>query len=91
MAAYRRVYDSHHLQADCQALGSAPEPYAWQSSMGYLYPFSQVSWYQKDKTNMDFTEARDSEWQWHQLGLMQVCTSIQTDNYEGNDFLLTAT
>jgi len=22
----------------------------------------------------DFTEARDSEWQWHQLGHMQVCT-----------------
>jgi len=28
MAAYRRVYDSRHLQADCQAPGSAPEPYA---------------------------------------------------------------
>jgi len=28
----------------------------------------------------DFTEARDSEWQWHQLGHMQVCTSLQTDN-----------
>jgi len=26
MAAYRRVYDSHHLQADCQEPGSAPEP-----------------------------------------------------------------
>jgi len=39
-----------------------------------------VSQYQKDKTNLDFTEARDSEWQWHQLGHMQVCTSLQTDN-----------
>jgi len=28
-----------------------------------------------------FTEARDSEWQWHQLGYMQVCTSLQTDNH----------
>ena len=37
MAAYRRVYDLHHLQADCQEPGSAPEPYARQSSMGYLY------------------------------------------------------
>ena len=37
MAAYRRVYDSHHLQADCQELGSAPEPYARLSGMGYLY------------------------------------------------------
>ena len=38
MTAYRRVYDSHHLQADCQEPGSAPEPYARQSSMGYLLP-----------------------------------------------------
>ena len=30
---------------------------------------------------MDSTEARDSEWQWHQLGHMQVCTSLQTDNH----------
>ena len=26
---YRRVYDSRHLQADCQEPGSAPQPYAW--------------------------------------------------------------
>jgi len=47
-------------------------------------PFSgttRVGWYQKGKTNLDFTEARDSEWQWHQLGHMQVCTSLQTDNH----------
>ena len=40
-------------------------------------PFSgttQVSRYQKGKTNLDFTEARDIEWQWHQLGHMQICT-----------------
>ena len=37
MAAYRLVYDSHHVQADCQEPGSAPEPYARQSSMGYIY------------------------------------------------------
>ena len=28
-----------------------------------------MSRYQKGKTNLDFTEARGSEWQWHQLGL----------------------
>jgi len=39
-----------------------------------------VSRRQKGKTNLDFTEARDSEWQWHQLGHMQVCTSHQTVN-----------
>jgi len=37
--------------------------------------------YQKGETDLDFTEARDSEWQWHQLGHMQVCTSLQTDNH----------
>ena len=42
-----------------------------------------MSRYQKGNTNLDFTEARDSEWQWHQLGHrpMQVCTSLQTDNH----------
>jgi len=47
-------------------------------------PFSgttRVSRYQKGKTNLDFTEAGDSEWQWHQLGNMQVCTSLQTDDH----------
>jgi len=41
-----------------------------------------VSRYQKGKTNLDFTEARDSEWQWHQLGHMQVCTALQADNHD---------
>ena len=47
-------------------------------------PLSRTTWvsrYQKGKTNLDFTEARDSEWQWHQLRHMQVCTSLQTDNH----------
>jgi len=39
-----------------------------------------VSRYQKGKTNLDFTEANESEWQWHQLGYMQVCKLLQTDN-----------
>jgi len=42
---------------------------------------TRVSRYQKGKTNLDFTEATDSEWHWHQLGHMQVCTSLQTDNH----------
>jgi len=36
---------------------------------------TRVSRYQKGKTNLYFTEARDSEWQWHQLG------DMQTDNH----------
>jgi len=37
-----------------------------------------VSRYQQGKTNLDFTEATDSERQRHQLVHMQVCTSLQT-------------
>jgi len=40
-----------------------------------------VGRYQKGKTSLDFTEARDSEWQWHQLGHMQVCILLQTDDH----------
>ena len=57
-------------------------------TFGYTHPFNsplsgttRVSQYQKGKTNLDFTEARDSEWQWNPLGHMQVCTSLQTDNH----------
>jgi len=59
-----------------------------QTSHTHTHPFNgsfsrttRVSRYQKGKTNLDFTEARDSEWHWHQHGYMQVCTSLQTDNH----------
>jgi len=42
---------------------------------------TKVSRYQKGKTNLNFAEARESEWQWHQLGHMQVCTLHQTQIY----------
>jgi len=42
---------------------------------GLLSGTTQVSRYQKGKTNLDFTEARDSGQQWHQPGHMQVCNS----------------
>ena len=34
---------------------------------GPLSGTTRVSRYQKGKTNLDFTEAWDSQWQWHQL------------------------
>jgi len=49
-------------------------------------PFSgttRLSWYQKGKTNLDFTEVRESECrQWQQLGHIQVCTLLQADNHQ---------
>jgi len=51
-------------------------------------PFSgttRVSRYPKGKLNLDFTEARDSEWQWHQPGhIIYVYTSLQTYNHAGS-------
>jgi len=55
---------------------------------GPLSGTTQVSRYQKGNTNLDFTEARDSEWQWHQLGQMQICTSLQTDNHASTSLLI---
>ena len=54
-------------------------PYRYKNQLLHPFngPFSGTTWvsrHQKGKTNLDFTEARDSEWQWHQLGHMQVCT-----------------
>ena len=59
--------------------------------MPLLYPHThnhfttQVSRDQKCKTRKVnqswFTGARDSEWHWHQLGHMQICTLTQTHNY----------
>ena len=48
---------------------------------GPLSGTTRSSRYQKVTTNLNFTEARDSEWQWHQLGRMQVCTLHQTENH----------
>ena len=50
---------------------------------GPLSRTTQVSRYQKGKSNLDFTEARDSEWQWYQLGRMQV----QIDNHASTPLL----
>ena len=45
------------------------------TGLTHTHPFNgnfsgttQVSRHQKGKTDLDFTEARDSEWQWHQRG-----------------------
>ena len=60
--------------------------HVWQQLQPFNGLFSRTTWvsqYQKGKTNLDFTGARDSEWQWHQLSHMQVCTSLQTDSHAG--------
>ena len=70
------------MSTDCTHAGSMVPLYT--HTHPFNGPFSgttQVSHYQKGKTNLDFAEASDSEWQWHQLGHMQVCITLQTDNH----------
>ena len=78
------VFSSFHLSTLCyfQNMGTSLwNRHPTHPFNGSLSGTTQVSRYQKGKTNLDFTEARDSEWQWHQLGHMQVCTWLQTDNH----------
>jgi len=70
------------------AASASPSTLSMSHTHTHTQPFNsplsrttRVSRYQKGKTNLDFTEARDIEWQWHPLGYMQVCTSLQTDNH----------
>ena len=81
---------SHEILSDLACLTAARETNTHTHARTHTHthpyngPFSRTTWvsrYQKGETNLDFTGARDSEWQWHQLGHMQVCTSLQTDNH----------
>ena len=67
------LHDSYHAHTY--------SPHTHTLFNGPLSGTTRVSRYQKGKTNLDFTEARDSEWPWHQLGRMQVCILLQTDNH----------
>jgi len=77
------IWDTHIIRAQRNV-----ETSAQSTTEQHTHPFNgplsrttPVSRYQKSKTILDFTETGDSEWQWHQLGHMQVCTSFQTDNH----------
>jgi len=58
---------------------------------GLISRTAWVSRYQKGKTSLDLTEARDDGvlgMQWHQLDHMQmICTSLQTDNHTNTSSL----
>jgi len=71
-----RIHITHIVHSAVRISTILPHPFngAWSGII-------RVSRYHKGKTNLDFTEAKDSEWQWHQLDHMQVCTSLQTDNH----------
>jgi len=61
MAAYRRVYDSRHLQADCQEPGSAPEPY----NMLVLYCFCVAAEFLVNKDSYNRVWATFLHRKWH--------------------------
>ena len=49
-----------------QPLDQSVRPIRTAPFNGPLSGTTRVSRYQKGKTNLDFTEARDSKWKWHQ-------------------------
>ena len=76
----------HHLNAGSSHVAE----YAGNYYKPFNGLFSRTTWvsrYQKGKIILDFTGARDSEWQWHQLGHMQVCTMLQADNHVSTPLL----
>jgi len=84
---HKQVKNHFRVSSECYCLKTRMQHSMFYSLRTHTHPFNgpfsgttRVSQYQKCKTNLDFTEARDSEWQWHQLGHMQVCTLLQTDN-----------
>jgi len=72
------IFLSQHMHISSQPVLLHTHTHLFNGPLSWT---TRVSRYQKCKTNLDFTEARDSEWQWQQLGHMQVCTSLQTDNH----------
>ena len=84
---HKHVPTSVHAIHNCKSAANGPtcssksQHTLTHSLNGRLSGITRLSRYQKSKTNLDFTEARDSEWQWHQLGHMPGCTSLQTDNH----------
>jgi len=88
VADLQRLFDALHYKVDLQENKTAQVTSVITHARTHTHPFNgpffgttRVGSYQKGKTNLDFTEARDNEWQWHQLGYVQVCTSLQTDNH----------
>ena len=90
----RRRKNHHHVSTttapccSCSCLRHACPVNSATYTHTHTHPFNgpfsgttQASRYQKGKTSLDYTEARDSEWQWHQRGRMQVSTSLQTDKH----------
>ena len=87
---YNTITSDVHSESEAQAVTRGEDAKAGltEHTHTYTYPFdsplsgtTRLSWYQTGKTNLYFTETRDSEWQWHQLGRIQVCTLLQTDNH----------
>jgi len=59
-------------RVDCHGVTMGMYHCALENTHPFNGPFSgttRVRRYQKGKINLDFTEARNSKWQWHQLDL----------------------
>ena len=65
---YCSLHLTHRIEQALTSLHAYGLLYTHNHTRAFNSPLSRttrVSWYQKGKTNLDFTEVRDSEWQWH--------------------------
>ena len=69
-SVYRQIFNDPHYRNVLQQ-----QQQQQQTRLTALCP-RLPGWVGTRKTNL---QAGDSEWQWHQLGHMQVCTSLQRD------------
>ena len=68
-----RLTWTYHFQANCWWTHTLKHPLN-----SPLSGTTRVSQYQKGKTNLNFTEARNSVWQCHHQRHMQVCITFQS-------------
>ena len=89
--AYRREKERRRwTQADQRRSSVDHSPACWACNQrthhGHSLSHNACVYYiirphHRQANQSGFTGAKDSKWQWHQLGHMQICISPQTDNY----------
>jgi len=78
------------VEKDCKACGlnreDAMDRSRWRKQIGMIDDHDECEWVNVSSGTGSpalsrITGAKDSEWQWYQLGRMQICTLLQTDNH----------
>jgi len=91
-SAFTDIFTAH---VNCLQRAASSDKFKHEVLLLLKHPFNglfsrttSVCRYQKGRAILDFNEARDDGWQWHQLDHMQIiCTSLQTHNHTSTSSL----